>query len=187
MSGKGQQAPKEEEGVVVTKPKLEVKELIAPKQRVIIGTIDHFVKRLANADVGGKFDEDTYIVSISSIAKENDGTIGFTNETVFISLKQFEGFDVKNLFYLGNSVKVVVEERIEGVTGYKENQEDDFLTPHKSTRLGFVKATEATTDELRFRYSSFGLPYDMIKDSLVDLASLRSKRAVINGAVEKPF
>lgn len=192
MSSKGQDAPKTE-GVAKTKAddavetKVKVKELVAPKQRVVIGEIDSFSKKLANADVGGKFEEDTYIVSISSMGKGEDGNVDFKNNTVFLSAKQYNNFDMKHILFLGNTVKVLVEDRIEGVTGYKDNQEDDFLTPHKSTKPAFVNATQATDSELIVLFSSLGLPFQSIS-YLVDKANDRRKtKVMLSEAIEKPF
>lgn len=192
MSSKGQQAPKTEEGVtteatVVENKTVKVKELLIPKQRVVIGEIDSFSKKLANADVGGKFEEDTFIISLSSMVKGEDGNVDFKNHTVFLSTKQYNNFDMKHILFLGNTVKVIVEERIEGVTGYKDNAEDDFLTPHKSTKPAFVNATQATDSELIVLFSSLGLPFQSIS-YLVDKANERRKtRVMLSEAVEKPF
>ena len=162
------------------------KGLVKPKIGVFTGAIESFTFKNANSSSGGKFEKDTYILSLSVPVKDENG-IRFDQHICFLTASQYKEYGMKNILYLGNYVKLMVEHNIEGKTGYKESSEDDFLTPHEKTFDSFNGAVEATLDVLYLMFDSMGIS-ERISERIVNgVMKTREVQAMRSGNTVTPF
>jgi len=169
------------------KESVKTSKLTEPLKRVLMGEIEAINFKPANFDAGGKFEKDTYIVSVSVPTVDSYGNVEFKQEVVFLTASQYKEYGMKDILYKGNYIKLVIEDCIANKTGYKDNIEDDYLTAHQKTFSAFANATEATITSLYISLTKLGLPKDIV-DSIVSMVNqIRETQKVIVGGVAKPF
>lgn len=84
---------------------------------------------------------DTYHVKCEDLKTKKD-------VDVYITSKQWRGFNCQEYCFIGNIVTFTLEERKVGVTGYKKNKHDTMLVPHKNEKLNFVDVMHFSILEL---------------------------------------
>ena len=153
-----------------------VVELVEPQVLTLIGSVEAINFKPSNSDAGGKFKHDTHIVSLSVPRKGKEG-LEFVTETVFITAKQFTEYGCDKSVYVGNYVKLSVEDCIKDVTGYYDQADDAELTPHEKSFKAFAGIAEATADLLMLRFDSIGVSERMSDRIIANVMLTRRNNA----------
>ena len=167
-------------------PVVKTGKLVDPEKVVLMGEVESLVFKLANSDSGGKLSKDTYIASLS-VPKLVNGDVEFTQQTVYLTAAQYKEYGMKDILFKGNFVKMMIEKCIENKTGYKEDPEDTFLTPHEKTFDAFHNATEATTTSLYISLTKLGLPKEIVDSIVQTVNQIRETQKVVSAGAKAPF
>lgn len=144
-------------------------EMNKPQTIAVIGEVIT-VKTLLKADfmkneTESKLKHDCKVVTIDSL----DGT---PNTEVFVTLKQWNRYGLEGILFEGNVVNVTLEQCIEGVTTYAD--ENGIIQHHLTSYNAFVNAVNVGELSLIRVFGMLGVAPAIVADFIKDIINKRN-------------